>query len=232
MATGAAKGDSSGRRNGSEWEVVMNRQKRRSDLTGRAPLPSPGRPPVAGREERGRFWAEIAAGLSSEDAAAAANVPQAIGARWFRSAGGMPPAMFGPSAKPLSADISHLLSAKRSRCCGRKAALCRRWRAGSGEPHQPFPASCAQHRHSRWRPGVSRDDRTVARRAIGSSAKTGEACAQSGLTHLRARAPRRNGRRSKRGSSSWSDRVMERAASGTAAGPPMGARLDGRESGS
>ena len=80
----------------------MNKQKRRSDLAGRAPLPSPGRPPVAGREERGRFWAEIAAGLSSEDAAAAANVPQAIGARWFRSAGGMPPAMFGPSAKPLS----------------------------------------------------------------------------------------------------------------------------------
>lgn len=40
------------------------------------------------------------------------------------------------------ADISHLLSAKRSRSCGRKAALCRRWRAGSGEPHQPFPASC------------------------------------------------------------------------------------------
>ena len=80
----------------------MNKQKRRSDLAGRAPLASPGRPPVAGREERGWFWAEIAAGLSSEDAAVAANVPQAIGARWFRSAGGMPPAMFGPSAKPLS----------------------------------------------------------------------------------------------------------------------------------
>ena len=36
----------------------MNKQKRRSDLAGRAPLPSPGRPPVAGREERGRFWAD------------------------------------------------------------------------------------------------------------------------------------------------------------------------------
>ena len=80
----------------------MTKQKRRSDLAGRAPLPSPGRPPVAGREERGRFWAAIAAGLSSEDAAAAGHVPQAVGARWFRKAGGMPPAMFGPSAKPLS----------------------------------------------------------------------------------------------------------------------------------
>ena len=70
--------------------------------SGRAPLHSPGRPPVAAREERRRFWAAIAAGLSSEDAAAAGHVPQAVGARWFRKAGGMPPAMFGPSAKPLS----------------------------------------------------------------------------------------------------------------------------------
>src|SRR6266566_4736084 len=87
-----------------EEEVAMkvNRWRRQSDRSGRAPLPSPGRPTVAGREERRRFWAAIAAGLSSEDAAAAANVPQAVGARWFRKAGGMPPAMFGPSAKPLS----------------------------------------------------------------------------------------------------------------------------------
>jgi IS30 family transposase len=80
----------------------MTRCKRRSDRSGRAPLPSPGRPPVAGREELRRFWVAIAAGLSSEDAAASANVPPAVGARWFRKAGGMPQAMFGPSAKPQS----------------------------------------------------------------------------------------------------------------------------------
>src|SRR6202163_568473 len=80
----------------------MTRWKRRSDRSGRAPLRSPGRPPVAGRNELRRFWAAIASGLSSEDAAASANVPQAVGARWFRKAGGMPPAMFGPSAKPQS----------------------------------------------------------------------------------------------------------------------------------
>lgn len=80
----------------------MKRQKRRSDRAGRAPLPSPGRPPVAGRDERGRFWAAIATGVSSEDAAAAAGIPQAVGARWFRKAGGMPPAKFGPLVKPLS----------------------------------------------------------------------------------------------------------------------------------
>ena len=80
----------------------MNIRKRRSDRSGRAPLPSPGRPPVAGREERRRFWAAIAVGMSSEDAAVEAGISQPVGTRWFRKAGGMPPTMFGLSAKPLS----------------------------------------------------------------------------------------------------------------------------------
>ena len=80
----------------------MPGRKRRSDRSGRAPLFSPGRPPVAGRDERRRFWAAIAAGMASEDAAVEAGVSQAVGTRWFRKAGGMPPAMFGRSAKPLS----------------------------------------------------------------------------------------------------------------------------------
>ena len=39
--------------------------------TGRPPMRSPGRPPVARRDHRQRFWLAIAEGLSSEDAAAA-----------------------------------------------------------------------------------------------------------------------------------------------------------------
>src|ERR1700755_553391 len=77
-------------------------RKRRSDRSGRAPLFSPGRPPATGRDERRRFWVAIAAGMASEDAAVAAGVSQAVGTRWFRKAGGMPPSMFRPSAKPLS----------------------------------------------------------------------------------------------------------------------------------
>ena len=76
--------------------------KRRSDRSGRASLSSPGRPPVAGREEVRRFWGAIAVGMATEDAAVGAGVPQAVGTRWFRKAGGMPPAMFGLLAKPLS----------------------------------------------------------------------------------------------------------------------------------
>ena len=98
---GSPRQNSSGRRNGSTG-VAMIKWKRRSDRSGRDPLPSPGRPPVAGRNELRRFWAAIASGLSSEDAAAGAQIPQAVGARLFRKAGGMPPALFGPLAKPPS----------------------------------------------------------------------------------------------------------------------------------
>ena len=85
-----------------EGGVAMTRRRRRSDRSGRAPLFSPGRPVVAGRDERRRFWAAIAAGMASEDAAVQVGMSQAVGTRLFREAGGMPPAMFRPSAKPLS----------------------------------------------------------------------------------------------------------------------------------
>jgi len=80
----------------------MSIRKRRSDRSGRTPMSSPGRPPVAGRDEQRRFWAAIAAGKASEIAAVGAGAPPAVGTRWFRKAGGMPPKMFALSAKPLS----------------------------------------------------------------------------------------------------------------------------------
>ncbi len=76
--------------------------KRRSDRAGRNLLRSPGRPGVARREDRRRFWLSIATGQSSEDAAVGAGVSQAVGARWFREAGGMPPSTLAPSSKPAS----------------------------------------------------------------------------------------------------------------------------------
>src|SRR3954452_23923388 len=93
---------SSGRRNTLSEEVAMAIRKRRSDRSGRGALPSPGRPSVARREDHRQFWAAIAAGCSSEDAAVGAGVSPAVGARWFRRAGGMPPSHLAPSARPLS----------------------------------------------------------------------------------------------------------------------------------
>src|SRR5260370_5593290 len=115
--------NSSGRRNTLMEGVTMTNRKRRSPGAGRPQLLSPGRPPVAGRDEQRRFWAAIASGMASEDAAVAAGVPQAIGTRWFRKAGGMPPAIFGRSAKPLSGRYLSLaerdeLAILRAQCAG------------------------------------------------------------------------------------------------------------------
>jgi len=64
----------------------------------RSKLRSPGRPPVLHRAERWPFWKAIAIGHSSEDAAAMAGVSPAVGNRWFRQCGGMPPSNLAPSA--------------------------------------------------------------------------------------------------------------------------------------
>src|ERR1039458_1165726 len=59
------------------------------ELTGRAPLKSPGAPSLRRDVER-LFWHRVAEGLSSEDAALAVGASSAAGSRWFRERGGMP----------------------------------------------------------------------------------------------------------------------------------------------
>src|SRR5918999_2656202 len=94
-------------------------RRRRSDRAGRAPMRSPGRPGVARREDRQRFWAAIAAGSSSEDAAVAAGVSVAVGVRWFREGGGMP----SISRAPLSG--RYLSFAEREEIAILKAGGCK-----------------------------------------------------------------------------------------------------------
>jgi IS30 family transposase len=62
----------------------------------RGKLWSPGRPSSARREDRVGFWMAIARGLSSEAASAEVGVSSAVGTRWFREAGGMPPLTLAP----------------------------------------------------------------------------------------------------------------------------------------
>jgi hypothetical protein len=85
--------------------------RRRSDRALRNKLKSPERPGVARREVRRHFWALIAAGLSSEDAAIGAGVSPPVGFRWFRESGGMPSSTLAPSSKLLSG--RYLASAER-----------------------------------------------------------------------------------------------------------------------
>jgi IS30 family transposase len=60
-----------------------------TELTGRSPMKSPGKPSLRRDVER-LFWREIGKGLSSEEAAVAVGASQAAGSRWFRERGGMP----------------------------------------------------------------------------------------------------------------------------------------------
>jgi transposase len=57
----------------------------------RGQIPSPGRPTVAWREDRVRFWAAIATGVLTDEASKAAGVSAPVGYRWFRHAGGVNP---------------------------------------------------------------------------------------------------------------------------------------------
>jgi len=57
----------------------------------RGQIPSPGRPTVAWREDRVRFWAAITAGVLTDEASEVAGVSAPVGYRWFRHAGGVNP---------------------------------------------------------------------------------------------------------------------------------------------
>jgi IS30 family transposase len=72
------------------WSMTMRERQRQVQLY-RGQIPSPGRPTVAWREDRVRFWAAIARGARSEDAALEVGVSPAVGTRWFRHAGGVAP---------------------------------------------------------------------------------------------------------------------------------------------
>ncbi len=52
-----------------------------SEMTGRPVMRSPGRPPAGRREHRVVFWAAVARGATSVDAAREAGVSDAVGVR-------------------------------------------------------------------------------------------------------------------------------------------------------
>jgi IS30 family transposase len=69
------------------------RERQREVQLYRGQVPSPGRPTVAWREDRVRFWTAIARGVKTEDAAGEAGVSSPVAFRWFRHAGGVNPCL-------------------------------------------------------------------------------------------------------------------------------------------
>jgi IS30 family transposase len=111
---------------------MRGHERRRLEAAGRGPMRSPGRPPVARREGRRRFWAAIARGLSSEDAAVEAGVSPAVGTRWFREAGGMRPITRAPvSGRYLSFAGREEIAILRAGGCGVREIARRAGRSAS-----------------------------------------------------------------------------------------------------
>ena len=73
--------------------VGTMRERQREVQLYRGQVPSPGRPTVAWRDDRVRFWAAVARGLKTEDAASEAGVSSPVAFRWFRHAGGVNPCL-------------------------------------------------------------------------------------------------------------------------------------------
>ena len=71
--------------------MATARERQRAVQRYRGQVHSPGRPTVAWRADRVRFWAAIARGVKTEVAAAEAGVSAPVAFRWFRHAGGVNP---------------------------------------------------------------------------------------------------------------------------------------------
>jgi hypothetical protein len=77
---------------------------------------------MARREDRQRFWAAIAKGLTTEDAGLITGISPAVAARWFRHSGGMPSVSQAPlSGRYLSFVEREEVALLRASGCGVRA---------------------------------------------------------------------------------------------------------------
>jgi IS30 family transposase len=99
--------------------VGKRKRRRAADRAIRPAMRSPGRPTVARKEDRQRFWKAIARGLQSEDAAVECGVAPAVGTRWFRENGGMSPINLAPvSGRYLSLAEREEIALLKAQNCG------------------------------------------------------------------------------------------------------------------
>ena len=72
---------------------MRNKNRQKEIRLYRGHIPSPGRPGIAWREDRVKFWAAVARGLKTEEAGVEAGVSSPVAYRWFRHAGGVNPCL-------------------------------------------------------------------------------------------------------------------------------------------
>jgi IS30 family transposase len=72
---------------------MRNKNRQKEIRLYRGHIPSPGRPGIAWREDRVKFWDAIARGLKSDEAGVEAGVSSPVAYRWFKHAGGVNPCL-------------------------------------------------------------------------------------------------------------------------------------------
>ncbi len=143
--------------------------------------------------------------------------------------GGMPPAIFRSSARPLSG--RYLSLAEREEIAllnaqGRSIReIGRRLGRAASTISRELRSQCS---HPRRRDGVSGDDRSVACRSIGPPPQADQACVQRRLAHLCGRTTYRCRRAAQRRSRSWSRRQAEAPSARPAQGSAMDESLEPR----
>ena len=175
----------------------------------RAKMRSPGRPPVLHRAQRRPFWQAIAEGAPARKQLEIAGVSQAVGTRWFRECGGMPPSHLAPSAPPATGRTCRWPSVSRSPCCAPKIREFGDRAATWASCIDDLAGVAAQRCHSRWWLRLSRDHGTVAcrsRRKASQACQTGDQCC---ATALCPRSAGRQGRHSRREGHRWSPGSLE-----------------------
>ncbi len=204
---------------------MQQRKRRASDRAQRARMRSPGRPPVARREDRQQFWAAIAKGLTTEDAGAAAGISSAVAARWFRQSGGMP----SVSQVPLSGRYLSLVEREGDRAAARQ----RQWRTRDCQAPRTrtindLAGTATECGDPQWLPRLPSHDCPVACRSARSATETCETRRQQGAAAICAR-PARGGRDEARWyPSGRSGRALDRSASRATPGPALGRVLEPR----
>ena len=150
----------------------MTGRRRRSDRVGRAPLFSPGRPVVAGRDQQRRFWAAIAAGMAGlscrSRCGSSGSGPPRVPSRASRSASC--PDACGRRPVPAIRDRRRCLALARVRRRGCAFTDDRDLSAGDADIDKPaigeaaIGQECVDLRRQQRRAGEA--DRRPARRAV------------------------------------------------------------------
>ena len=199
-------------------------KRRRSDRALRPPMCSPGRPTVGRREHRQRFWEEVARGLSSEKSAVAAGVSPAVGARWFRQCGGMPPF----SLRPLSG--RYLSFVEREEI----ASSCWRLRRARDRPAvgpltvDDLARTAAERSNTKWKPRVSSHSRPMACRSTSETSESCQTRCKQRTEAVCAGSPWRPDRGSRRGGRAGPKCTLGRASPWSPTRPAVGGLVESR----